>query len=75
MDERLLVFSRRVKLLRDERNWSQQELADKLGTSKSLVSYYENSQREPGYFMILNISKVFGVDVAYIMGETDMRNK
>lgn len=73
MEDKLREFAKRLKLLRTERQWSQQELADKLGTSKSLISFYESCEREPGFTTILKLSEIFGESASYIMGETDER--
>lgn len=36
------------KNLRKERGLTQQELADRLGTTKSTISMYERGERRPG---------------------------
>jgi len=38
MSNRLYKFSRRLKKLRESRGWSMETLADKLGTTNSLLS-------------------------------------
>jgi transcriptional regulator with XRE-family HTH domain len=73
LEEKLRIFAKRLKILRDEKDWSQQELADKLGTSKSLISFYENCEREPGFTTILKLSEIFDENTGYIMGESDER--
>jgi transcriptional regulator with XRE-family HTH domain len=73
LQERLLIFSQRLKLLRNEYDLTQQELADKLDTSKSNISFYENCEREPGFTVILKLSEIFNENVGFIMGESDER--
>jgi transcriptional regulator with XRE-family HTH domain len=73
LQERLLIFAKRLKTLRDEYGWTQQELADKLCTSKSNISFYENCEREPGFTTILKLSEIFNESAGYIMGESDER--
>ena len=41
-------FNERLKILRKEANLSQEELAKKIGVSKSSVNMYERGEREPG---------------------------
>lgn len=38
-----------IKRLREERNWSQNELAEKLNTTKTSISNYENGKRTPRF--------------------------
>lgn len=73
LKEMLEIFAQRLKLLRDEYGWTQQELADKLGTSKSTVCYYEQAKKEAGFTVILKLSEIFNENPGYIMGESDVR--
>ena len=73
MDRRLQIFASRLKLLREERGWSQEDLAERLGTSKSNISYYENCKREPGFTVISDLRKIFNEDADWIMGDSDVR--
>ena len=69
----LLTFSTRLKEFRESRGWDQVELAKKLGTSASNISYYENMQRKPGYAIILKLRELTGESADYIMGVSDVR--
>lgn len=40
-------FPQIVKQLRQERGWSQQEVADRVGLNKMTISQYENGKRKP----------------------------
>ena len=71
MDRRLHRFSERLKELRNKQGWDQEELAQKLNTSKSNISFYENMQRSPGYDMILKMADLFDESTDYIMGVSD----
>lgn len=68
-------FSERLKELRTSRKLSQQELADKLGTSKSSVNMYERGEREPGLEMLETIADFFNVDMDYLHGKSKIANK
>lgn len=72
-DPRLFIFAQRIKMLREDRGWTQQELADRLDTSKSLIHYYEKAEREPGISMLAKMMAVFNEDAEYIMGVSDIR--
>lgn len=68
-------FSERFKELRQSRKLSQQELADKLNTSKSSVNMYERGEREPGIEMLETIADFFNVDMDYLLGKASIVNK
>lgn len=66
-------FAARLRMLREEAGWSQAELAERIGCSKGLISFYENCKREAGFTAILRLSEVFGERPAFIMGDSDVR--
>lgn len=58
----------RIKELRINNGWTQQELADKLGfKSKVTISRFENGSRELTRSKIMAFAQVFEVDPTYIM--------
>ena len=66
----------RIRQLRAERNWSQRELARRIGVaSKSVISYYELGERFPSYETLLRLSEVFVVSTDYLLRgkEKDMK--
>lgn len=42
-------FDKILRLLRGEKEMSQQELADALGISKSAINMYERGERQPNF--------------------------
>jgi transcriptional regulator with XRE-family HTH domain len=74
MAENLKLFARRLKELRIEKGYTQEELADLIDCAPGLISYYESMQREPGFSNILSLCKVFGESPDYLMGVVDYRN-
>lgn len=69
MKEELKIFAERLRFLRTEKNMSQKLLAELMDCPKSLISYYENGKREPGYLTIIKLSQIFDEETSYIMGE------
>jgi len=62
----------RIRQLRAERNWSQRELARRIGVaSKSVISYYELGERFPSYETLLRLSDVFAVTTDYLLKGKD----
>lgn len=58
-----------LKSIRTARNLSQQEMADLLGTSKQVVSRYENHQRVPKVSTVAHYAATLNVPFAYLSGE------
>ena len=60
-------FVDRLCRLRKKSKLSQKELADKLGVSKSTVSYWENGDTIPDAKAIYSLSRIYGVPTDYIL--------
>ena len=57
------------KQLRKEKKLTQEQIADRLGVSKSTVSMYENGGRVPPYEMMERIGRLFDVDMNRLFGQ------
>lgn len=64
-------FSERLKLLRQEKNIGQIELAAKIGVSKGVISLWENDLREPKLSNLILLARFFNVSLDYLAGLTD----
>ena len=64
----------RIKLLREEFNYTQQDLANKLNCSKSIIGLYENETRKPSMEILIKLSEIFNVSIDYLLGKSDIRN-
>lgn len=64
----------RIKILREELNMTQQELADKLDGAKSTVAMYEKGDRKPSMEILIKLSDIFNCSIDYILGKSDIRN-
>lgn len=69
------IFAARLLALREKNNLSRQELAAKLGITRSALEYYEKAKRTPDIEMIAKISKCFHVSVDYLFGLSEMPNQ
>lgn len=65
----MIKFNERLRLLRQERGFSQQELADRIGLSKSSINMYERGEREPGIDTLKRIAAFFNVDIDFLLGK------
>lgn len=61
-------FAERLKKLRKEQGYTQQQLANLLGYSKSAISMYENGEREPELSVIQKIANILDVDTGELVG-------
>lgn len=64
----------RIKLLREEKNIYQKDLAKLLNVSIPAINYYENEKRAMDTKTALTLAEYFGVSVDYLLGKTDVRN-
>ena len=64
----------RIKILREESGYTQQELADKLDGAKSTVAMYENETRKPSMEVLIKLSEIFNCSIDYLLGKTDVRD-
>lgn len=61
----------RVKELRIERGWTQQELADRVGVSRQSINSIERQRYEPSLTLALKFARVFRrpTDAIFALGE------
>lgn len=61
-------FDNRLKTLRMQNNLTQEQLARRLGLTKSVISAYETGSRMPSYDTLITISRIFKVTPDYLLG-------
>lgn len=55
------MFAENIKLLRIEQRLTQEELAQKIGVSRSTVSAWENGNTEADFKTLARLRDLFGV--------------
>ena len=65
-------FYERIKELRKSMGWSQDTLADKLGTTRSCIGNYEQGIRKPDIESLEQIADLFNVDMLYLIGKQNI---
>ena len=68
-------FSERLKILRENKEMSQRDLANKLNVSSSAISMYERGERTPDLDIIKKLCIIFNVDSDYLIGRKDVNSK
>lgn len=68
------MLTKRLKSLRESKQLTQQELADKLNLSRVRYNNYETGKRSPDYDTLQVIANFYDVSIDYLLGNTDNPN-
>ncbi len=60
-------FGTKLKTLRKGQKLTQQQLAERIGVAKSVVSYYESGDRYPSYDILIRIAHIFHTSTDYLL--------
>lgn len=66
----IVDFGNNLKKLRKQAGMTQQQLAERLGVTKSIVSYYELSERTPSPEVLVKLASVFRTSTDALLGIT-----
>lgn len=69
----MVDFGNKLKNLRIKNNYTQDQLAQRIGLTKSVISAYENGLRMPSYDVLIAIARIFKVTTDYLLGLEHMR--
>lgn len=64
----MVGFGEKIKKLRMQAGMTQQQLANQLGITKSVVSYYELQERYPSPEILIKLAVTFHVTTDYLLG-------
>ena len=62
-----MSLNQKIAQLRNDNNWSQEELAEKLNVSRQSVSKWESGQAKPDLDKIIALSDIFDVSTDYLL--------
>lgn len=62
------LFGDKLRRVRNDRNLTQEEMANLLNTSKQVISRYENGQRSPKVSIVAHYAEQLGINPAYFLG-------
>ncbi len=68
------IFIKRLETLMEEKDMSQIELANRVGTTNVTISRYLSGERIPRLEIVAKIAEVFHTSVDYLVGLTSHRN-
>ena len=64
---RLIELGKRIRFLRLERKWSQEDLALAAGINKNYLSDLERGMRNPTFEVLDKISTAFGMSLSQLL--------
>lgn len=62
-----MPLGERIKQLRKEKGWSQDELAQQISSDARQISRYENGKITPSAEALVKLAEVFDVSIDYLM--------
>ncbi|RXM79264.1 XRE family transcriptional regulator [Clostridium tetani] len=68
-----MVFKDRLKGLREDRDLTQEQLAEFLKITRSALGNYETGLREPDISTLVKISNFFNVSLDYLLCRTNTK--
>ena len=67
-----MKFAKKVHMLRTQKGWSQEDLAQRLGVNKRTISTYENGVYPRYQHTYDELAAIFGVETAYLRNEDEV---
>ena len=68
------IFRRRLLLLKNNMDWTYQDMADLSGLPVSTIKSYVFRDREPGIYSLAMMGRGFGVTADWLIGLAEERN-
>ena len=65
----MLNIGERITQLRKQQSLSQEELAKKVGVSRTIIGNYERNANAPSVEVLVKLARVFNVSVDFLIGE------
>ena len=69
----MMIFDKRLKELRIEKQLSQKEVGDLTGVGQSSISAWERGEREPLAHQLIVLAAFFNCSVDYLLGISDSK--
>ena len=69
------MIGKRLRPLRQQYSLTQKELADIIGVTTKMISFYERDEKEPSLKTLNKLAKHFGVSTDYLLGTDEKKRK
>ncbi|WP_114496979.1 helix-turn-helix domain-containing protein [Fontibacillus phaseoli] len=66
---------KRIRDLREDRDLTQQQLADYLNISQATYSRYESGNLDVPSSVLIRLSEIYSVSIDYILGQTNISKR
>lgn len=66
-----MIFNQRAKDLREDKDLTQDDIANLIGVSRATVNRYENDKFDMKFSYAIELAKVYNVSLDYIAGLID----
>lgn len=66
-----MKYGNRIAELREQKGWTQEELATTIGISRAALSHYEKNRRKPDFETLTQLADLFQVSIDYLIGRTN----
>jgi transcriptional regulator with XRE-family HTH domain len=63
-----------IKNLREQKGWTQIDLADKISCTQGIITAYENNLKQPSVDKIALLARVFDVSTDELLGQTEFKS-
>lgn len=64
-------FGKTIKAIREKNDWTLEEMAQRLGTTKQALSKYERGERTPKVTVASKFAQILGISLAELTGEAE----
>ncbi|CAM2977729.1 helix-turn-helix transcriptional regulator [Paenibacillus sediminis] len=65
-----MKYGNRIAELREQRGWTQEEVASLIGITRAALSHYEKNRRKPDFEVLNKLADLFKVSIDYLIGRT-----
>lgn len=66
-----MTFYENLRVIREDRGFTQKQIAEILETTQQYYSDYENGKREIPIRVYIKLSKFYNVSIDYLAGQTE----
>ena len=67
-----MTFYENLRIIREDRGFTQKQIADVLETTRQYYSDYENGKRDIPIRVYITLSKFYGVSIDYLAGMEEL---
>ena len=67
------MFNKRLKQIRNDKGYTQKQVADGIHIPERQYQYYEYGQVKPSFDTLIALADYFNVSIDYLVGRTDER--